>query len=458
MYPFLFINGGMATPHPDDIAIFSFLYPEPSFATTTGTITGTILAPNNTTPLTGVNVIARNILNPFDDAVSAISSDFTENFTTGSPLVGTYTLRGLTPGASYAIYVDRITNGGFSTPPRTLPGPEEFYNGALESNNAATDIPNVFTPVSAGAGATVGGIDIIFNRVPLVLGDDTFTEVFPPFRMQICGQAFDSLFINSNGSLTFGAGSTAFGESAAGMLTGPTRIAGLWDDLNPAAGGTVTYSDSSSSLTVAFTNVPEFSVGGANTFSIRVFSPTHAVDGIRSRFDITYGTHERNRRRGRLQLRRENHIRLRAGARPQCRDGHDKRPAPSRDLPRCSQRTTTTWTAGPSGSPARATSWTGTSRTTRPRRRPMNSSCSCRSIHRTTTRRSARSATTWTSSRSAQRPGTSSPSRPYRAIRGWTRSSASSTPAGTCCSPTMTAASGCSRGSSCRYSLRAGTA
>ena len=88
MYPFLFINGGQATPHADDIAIFSTLYPEPAFAATTGTITGNIVAPNNTTPLTGVNVIARNIANPYDDAVSAISSDFTDDFASGSPFVG----------------------------------------------------------------------------------------------------------------------------------------------------------------------------------------------------------------------------------------------------------------------------------------------------------------------------------------------------------------------------------
>ena len=32
MYPFLFVNGGQATPHEDDIAMFSTLYPEPGFA------------------------------------------------------------------------------------------------------------------------------------------------------------------------------------------------------------------------------------------------------------------------------------------------------------------------------------------------------------------------------------------------------------------------------------------
>ena len=158
MYPFLFINGGQATPHPDDIAIFSTLYPEPMFAATTGAITGNIIAPNNTSPVTGVNVIARNIANPYDDAVSAISSDFTDDFTAGAPFVGVYTLRGLTPGASYAVFVDAILAGGFSTPPRNpLPGPEEFYNGPLESNDGTTDAPNVFTPVVALAGITACG-------------------------------------------------------------------------------------------------------------------------------------------------------------------------------------------------------------------------------------------------------------------------------------------------------------
>jgi hypothetical protein len=108
MYPVLYVDGGMATPHRDDIAIFSTLYPEPTFASSTGTISGRIVAPNSRSLLTGVNVIARNIANPYDDAVSAISSDFTDDFSIGAPLVGVYTLRGLTPGADYAVFVDLI--------------------------------------------------------------------------------------------------------------------------------------------------------------------------------------------------------------------------------------------------------------------------------------------------------------------------------------------------------------
>ena len=297
MYPFLFTGdaGGAATLHADDIAMFSRLYPEPTFATTTATISGTIFLPNGTTPATGVNVIARNTANPYIDAVSAISSDFATDYTPGQPFVGTYTLRGLTPGANYAVYVDEILAGGFSTPPLApLPGPEEFYNGALESNNSATDDPSVFTPVMPAAGSTVTGINIIFNRLapgPIPAGDDTTHEIFPDFPLKMCGQTFNSFFVNSNGNVTFGAGDTDFSESIGDHLRGPIRIAALWDDLNAAAGGSVSWSQTSDTVTVTFTNVPEFINTGANSFSITI-EKAHGNgngNGNTGRFTINYG-------------------------------------------------------------------------------------------------------------------------------------------------------------------------
>lgn len=286
MYPFMFVNGGQATPHADDIAMFSQLYPEPSFAASTGTIRGRIIAPNNRTRLTGVNVIARNVANPYDDAVSAISSDFTRDYSSGSALAGTYTLRGLTPGASYAVYVDQILAGGFSTPPRILPGPEEFFNGTNESNDAATDPPEEFAAIPATAGGTVANVNIIFNARtpgPLTLGDDGSVEIFPEFPMRFCGESHDSVWINANGNLTFGAPSSALSESAGSFLAGPPRIAALWDDLNPTAGGTISFTSTRSAFSVRFDAVPEFgAAAGANTFSVTLRnSPLgHLLSGI----------------------------------------------------------------------------------------------------------------------------------------------------------------------------------
>ncbi|HEX4965229.1 MAG TPA: hypothetical protein VF173_30750 [Thermoanaerobaculia bacterium] len=284
MYPFYFgTAAGFSTPDKDDVAALSALYPEPSFATTTGKVTGSILGPNGTTQLTGVNVIARNVANPFGDAVSAISSDYTFDYTQGAPFVGTYTLRNLTPGAQYAIYVDEILAGGFSTPPLSpLPGPEEFYNGAGESTNGSTDVPTAFTPVTVAAGGTVSNVNILFNApapgVPLPVGDDGSVQVFMPFTFEICGQRFDSLFVNANGNVTFGASDASFSESIDGFLAGPPRIAGVWDDLNPSAGGSVFFQQTSNTFTVTYQNVPEFPATGANNFSITLQRSSNNVD------------------------------------------------------------------------------------------------------------------------------------------------------------------------------------
>ena len=150
---------------------------QPDFDSTTGTITGRIYAADGTTPLTGVNVIARNLTDPYGDAVSAISGDFGVEQLPTSPLTGRYTLAGLTPGASYVVYVNEIIQGGFSTPPpQPLPGPEEFYNGADESGDGGADDPASFTAMVPASGAPVEGIDVVFNQpgpgAPLPVGDD----------------------------------------------------------------------------------------------------------------------------------------------------------------------------------------------------------------------------------------------------------------------------------------------
>ena len=272
MYPFLFGSVfGVEDPGRDDITMISRLYPEDDHFATTAAIAGSTLAPNGTTRLSGVNVIARNVADPFLDAVSALSGDFTDETDPAlSDVVGTYRFTGLTPGAQYAVFVDEILQGGFSTPPlNPLPGPEEFHSGAAESNSDPVD---TFTAVSAGAGETAAGTDVIFNvpqpGQPLPVGDDGSAELFPPFAIDFCGQRFDSLHVNANGSVTFGAPDPSFSESALLHLLGPGRIAGLWDDLNPSAGGQVTFDQTADSFTVSWTAVPEFPATGANSFRI----------------------------------------------------------------------------------------------------------------------------------------------------------------------------------------------
>lgn len=278
MYPFAIVGGGAETLHADDIAFYSTMYPEPGWFAGSGTFSGMVLAPNGTTPITGVNVIARNVDNPFVDAVSAISGD--------RGVTGEYTFNGLTPGAEYTVHIDQILDGGFSTTPAELVGPEEFYNGANESTDPNIDDPSESVNLMASAGATVSGLDVIFNSFgpgdPLPVGDDGSIELFMPFAFEICGQSFDSVFINANGNVTFGAAEGFFIESVGGMLAGPPRIAGLWDDLNPSAGGTVTFDQDKNSFTAIWDDVPEFFSTGSNSFAITM---QRANNGI----EIVYG-------------------------------------------------------------------------------------------------------------------------------------------------------------------------
>ncbi len=288
MYPFIDPSFGSVgqqmsiVDNLDDQVSLSDIYPTGGYPGNRATIDGTVYLADGVTEVTGVNVIARNVANPWVDCVSHLSGDFTQG-SLGDD--GFYEFQGLTPGADYVIYIDGIVAGGFSTPAAGVPAAaEEFHNGVSESGDPGIDSRCASTTVSAGAGGTTTA-DVIINEPFVLLGDDSFTEVQLPFTFPFCDVAYNSVFINANGNLTFGAGDADYSATVSEFLNGPPRISGVWTDLSPQL-GEVTASGNATEFTIAFNAVPEWNTTNVNTFEFRL-RPNGTYDVDYDRIDAT---------------------------------------------------------------------------------------------------------------------------------------------------------------------------
>lgn len=106
---------------------------------------------------------------------------------------------------------------------------------------------------------------------PLSLTDDS-SAVVSIFGQSILfyGTNYLSFHVGSNGYLTFLAGDTDRTETLVDHFAVP-RISLLFDDLNPGAGGTISYKQFSGGIAVTYENVPEFSTTNSNTFQVELF-------------------------------------------------------------------------------------------------------------------------------------------------------------------------------------------
>lgn len=114
---------------------------------------------------------------------------------------------------------------------------------------------------------TSGGYDVRQGSATFVstlgqrlsLGDDDSSQVVLPFAATYFGRSFTSLFVNSDGNLTFESADAASTErSVTRFLTGAPRLALQFADLDPSAGGGVFVNTQPDSVTVTWCNVPGF--------------------------------------------------------------------------------------------------------------------------------------------------------------------------------------------------------
>jgi uncharacterized repeat protein (TIGR01451 family) len=143
-----------------------------------------------------------------------------------------------------------------------------------------TNTSLTFTPNGSPSfyGACLGAADQ-FPTDPaggtlLALGDDDFAEVKLPLgkEVRLYGTNYSSLFVGANGYITFGAGAAEF-EASLPAHFGLPRVAALYTDLDPSAGGLVSWKAAADRVAVTYADVPEYGdrFGAVNNFQVELF-------------------------------------------------------------------------------------------------------------------------------------------------------------------------------------------
>jgi hypothetical protein len=104
------------------------------------------------------------------------------------------------------------------------------------------------------------------------LSDDSYFEVnlSGGATVRLYGQSYSRFFIGSNGYITFDAGLTDYTPTLDEHFAVP-RVDLLYRDLNPGAGGSVSWRQLSDRAVVTWNNVPQFSTNNQNSFQVQLF-------------------------------------------------------------------------------------------------------------------------------------------------------------------------------------------
>lgn len=144
----------------DDISGASFIYPNGTLTSTTGTISGRVLNGGTFDPVKGAHVVAVSTSAPDIPVVGVIS-----DVQAGGP-GGEYNIVGLPPGSYYLRLEPLVgTTNPFTQANTHFTGfdtsfPWEFYDGPTESG---FDVSTDRAAITVGSGQTVTGIDFLTN-------------------------------------------------------------------------------------------------------------------------------------------------------------------------------------------------------------------------------------------------------------------------------------------------------
>jgi hypothetical protein len=103
----------------------------------------------------------------------------------------------------------------------------------------------------------------------LTFSDDEAVEVgLTGWTFPFHGNRYTSVWIGSNGYVTFGGPDTAWSPWPTAFVGGVGRVAAFWSDLDPSAGGEVLVTQSAGSMTVTWNNLPYYLTPGTASCSL----------------------------------------------------------------------------------------------------------------------------------------------------------------------------------------------
>jgi hypothetical protein len=152
-------------------------------------------------------------------------------------------------------------------------GPENLYE-LFTTNNDLSNYQGLNAIWTGSSYVIVPGASPIVAPTgsPLALTDDSTLQVALPWAFPTQRGSTNDAWVCSNGWVALETTTAVdLAESVAGLLSGPARIACLWDDLNPAAGGGVHAEvdpNNPGKFHITYLNVPEFGQSNSNTVQL----------------------------------------------------------------------------------------------------------------------------------------------------------------------------------------------
>ncbi len=282
------------------------LYGDPAISMTTACLASTPPDANSVAVSTSVNLPVTIGLQATDDGLPDPPDALSYIITS---LPGHGTLTDPQGGAIEAVQYELLDNGNevIYEPNRSYLGSDQFdfiaYDGGLpptggDSNEATVSITVVqyFTELFDEPGNDLDSRTFTFipdgsvrfytlcrddaaqfptdpnGGLPLALGDDDSMQLSLTGGKQVgvYGSTFGSFWIGSNGYITFDAADIDSTESV-GDHFAMKRISALFDDLDPSAGGQISWKQLTDRAVVTFLNVPEAGTANSNSFQIEMF-------------------------------------------------------------------------------------------------------------------------------------------------------------------------------------------